>query len=51
MEPRAQDDAKEQRPQPAQDDKLIISSVVSHDKLLGMIEERNPILARRQRRA
>jgi len=35
-------------PQPRRDgDSLVMRSVVSHDTLLGMIEQRNPILARR----
>lgn len=44
------DDRAQPRQQPQDADKLIMRSIISHDKLLGMIEERNPILARRQQR-
>jgi hypothetical protein len=30
-------------------DKLVISSIMTHAKLLDMIKERNPIIARRDR--
>jgi hypothetical protein len=36
---------------PRQDaDKIVMRSVVSYDQLLGAIEERNPIVAQRQKR-
>jgi hypothetical protein len=51
METSASADNNEPQVQPSQDgDKLVIGSVISHDKLLGMIAERNPILARHIRR-
>ena len=51
MEPTTSGDVREQQLQQPQDaDKLVMRSVISHDKLLGMIEERNPILARRDKR-
>lgn len=50
MESTARDDTREPQAQPPQDsDKLVMRSVVSHDRLLGMIEQRNPIIAQRDR--
>ncbi len=46
MEASANADNNEPQVRPSQDDdKLVIRSVISHDKLLNMIAERNPILA------
>jgi len=51
MQPNERSDNGEQQAQPRQDaDKLIMRSVVSYDQLLSMIEERNPILAKRDQR-
>jgi hypothetical protein len=50
MEATTSGDVREQQQQPQNADKLVMRSVISYDKLLGMIEERNPILARREQR-
>jgi hypothetical protein len=48
----AQEPAIDSKPQesnepPPNAGKLVISSIMTHDKLLGMIKERNPIIASR----
>jgi hypothetical protein len=49
MEAKTDDEAGAQRRQPQDADRLVMRSVIGHEKLLGMIQERNPILALRDR--
>jgi hypothetical protein len=52
MEPNAgDDDSQQQVIQPSPDaGKLVIKGIMTHGKLLSLIKERNPIIARRDDR-
>jgi len=48
MDSTRRDDRKQDAAPSAEPDRLMMRSVVSYEHLLGMIEERNPILAQRE---